>query len=383
MSVDYQRLRDAFQQDFAGRPRLFRAPGRVNLIGEHTDYNDGFVFPVAMDREVCFAVRRRDDRQVIVRALNLDETETFDLDHLSWTPGGHWTNYIKAMALSFEEAGYGCCGFEGVIEGDVPIGGGVSSSSAFTVAAATALEALAGIEIDEDALIRLTQVAENRGTGLRGGIMDQFTSRRGKADHALLIDCRSLVYELVPLPKMTIVVADTKKPRSLADTAYNERRGQCEAGAAVVGRQVDGVKALRDVTLDQLEACRGELSDVVYRRCRHVVTENARTLESVDILKAGDLEAFGERVNASHVSLRDDYEVSCRELDVISEIAWGTPGVYGARMVGAGFGGCAIALCEAEAVDDLQARIAEEYPKRCGRVAEVYATVAGAGAGEV
>ncbi|NUP99221.1 MAG: galactokinase, partial [Armatimonadetes bacterium] len=344
MPVDRNRLKQEFARRFAGAPRLFRAPGRVNLIGEHTDYNDGYVFPVAMDREVCFCVSPRDDRTIRVHALDLDQAEEFDLDHLAWNPGGHWTNYIKAMAKAYEAAGYRCAGFEGVIAGDVPIGGGVSSSSAFTVASATAFERLAPWTLSDTDLVRLTQVAENSATGLRGGIMDQFTSRLGKANHALLIDCRSLEHELVPMPVMTIVVADSKKPRTLADTAYNERRAQCEAGVAVIAAEHPEVKALRDVTPELLERYRDQMPEVVYRRCRHVVTEIARVMECVDILKAGDLPALGERINASHRALRDDYEVSCPELDTIAEIAWESPGVYGARMVGAGFGGCVIAV---------------------------------------
>lgn len=383
MAVDYERLKAAYHAHFDGAPRLFRAPGRVNLIGEHTDYNDGFVFPVAMDREVCFCVSPRDDRRIRLRALNLNAAEEFSLDALSWTPGGHWTNYIKAMAKAFEDAGHRCIGFEGVIEGDVPIEGGVSSSSAFTVAAATAFERLAEIRIDENELILLTQVAENSATGLRGGIMDQFTARRARADHALLIDCRSLDYELVPMPPVTIVVIDTKKPRSLATTAYNTRRAECEEGVAVIARTVPGIKALRDVTLGQLEARRKDLLDTVYRRCRHVITENARVLECVKVLRAGDLPALGQLVSDSHRSLRDDYRVSCDELDVVVALAWDTPGVYGARMVGAGFGGCAIAICEESAVPALQERVAEYYPRRCNLTAEVYATHPGDGAGEV
>ncbi|MBI2299032.1 MAG: galactokinase [Armatimonadetes bacterium] len=384
MALDYAALRAAYQEHFAGQPRVFRAPGRVNLIGEHTDYNEGYVFPVAMDREVCFCVRPRDDRRIRLVALDLERAEEeFSLDALAWTPAGYWTNYVKAMAKAFEEAGYPCCGFEGVVAGDVPIAGGVSSSSAFTVAAATAFERLAGIDVDENQLILLTQVAENSATGLRGGIMDQFTARRGKRDHALLIDCRSMEYELVPMPPVTIVVIDTKRPRELATTAYNIRRAEGEEGAAVVARTVPGVKALRDVTSAQLEARRGDMLDTVYKRSRHVVTENARVLECVKVLKAGDLRGLGQLVTESHVSLRDDYKVSCDELDVVVALAWDTPGVYGARMVGAGFGGCAIALCDEAAVPALQARIAAEYPRRCGLTAEVYATRAGNGAGEV
>jgi galactokinase len=383
MAVDYAALRAAFGERFAGTPRVFRAPGRVNLIGEHTDYNDGYVFPAAMDREVCFAARRRADRLVRLVALDLDAEETFSLDDLSWTQGGHWSNYVKAFAQVLERHGHRCPGFEGVIRGDVPIGGGVSSSSAFTTAAGTTLERLGELSLAENDFVRFTLDAENAATGLRGGIMDQYTARRARRDHALLLDCRTLEHRLVPLPKMTLVVADTRKPRSLAATGYNERRAQCEHGVRVIGRHHEGVGALRDVTLAMLEACRGELDDVVYRRCRHVVTEDQRVLDSIDILQRGDLATFGALLNASHVSLRDDYEVSCDELNVLTELAWDTPGVYGARMVGAGFGGCILAACAAAAVPALQARIAEEYPRRCGREADVYATTAGDGAGEV
>ncbi len=383
MALDYDLLRRRYTEYYPGTPRVFRAPGRVCLIGEHTDYNDGYVITVAMDREVVFCVRGRDDRQVRLHALDLDKSEEFSLDQLEWTPRGHWTNYIKAMAKVLEAQGLACSGFEGVIAGDVPIAGGVSSSSAFTMAAATCYESLAEWSVPDEELVRLTQTAENSATGLRGGIMDQYTARCGRANHALLIDCRSLEHDLVPMPEMTIVVADTRKARELAGTAYNERRAQCEEGARAIAKHHPQVKALRDVTPDMLERYRDEMSEVVYRRCRHVVSEDNRVLECVDILKSGDLVALGQHVNASHVSLRDDYEVSCRELDVVVEIAWETPGVYGARMVGAGFGGCAIAICDAPTVPLLQQRIAERYTKECGLVADVYATKAGPGAGEV
>jgi galactokinase len=384
MALDYAALRAEFRQHFSGQPRLFRAPGRVNLIGEHTDYNDGYVLPAAMDREVCFAVAPRADRQVRLRALNLDQQETFSLDQLAWQPKAHWTNYIKSMAHQLEAEGYRCVGFEGVIRGDLPIGGGVSSSSAFTAAAATALCGLADLKPDETRLVQLILAAENAATGLRGGIMDQYTACRGRRDRALLIDCRTLAHRLVTLPPMTLVVADSKKDRSLAESGYNERRGQCEAGAKVIAGRYPWVRALRDVNLDMLAACRGELDEIVYRRCRHVIAENARVGQAVSVLEQGDLHAFGLLLNLSHVSLRDDYGVSCTELDALVEIAWQVPGVYGARMVGAGFGGCILAACEASAVELLQAAIAAQYPQRCPQfAAEVYATSAGDGAGEV
>lgn len=386
MAVDKARLTHEFAQRFGPGPRLFRAPGRVNLIGEHTDYNDGYVFPVAMDREVCYAVRRRDDRTIRAHALDLGESETFSLDALSWEQGGHWTNYIKAMAKALEEAGYPCCGLDVVIAGDVPIGGGVSSSSAFTVAAATAFEGLAEWSIAGPELVKLTRIAENSATGLRGGIMDQFTSRMAKAGQALLLDCRTLEYDLVPLPEMTIVVADTRAPRSLSETDYNNRGDECSGAVEVLKAAYPDIVKLRDVTLEMLEDQRARLDDaneVFYRRCRHVITENQRVLECVDILKAGDLPALGERINASHTSLRYDYEVSCKELDTIAELAWETEGVYGARMVGAGFGGCVIAICDADAVPSLKEQIESEYPRRCGLQPDVYAIRAGDGAGEV
>jgi galactokinase len=384
MPLDHAALRADFAARFAGSPRLFRAPGRVNLIGEHTDYNDGYVLPAAMDREVCFCVAPRPDRTVHLHALNLDAEESCSLDDLLWEQRAHWTNYIKSMAAVLERNGFRCGGFEGVIRGDLPIGGGVSSSSAFTAAAATTFTKLSGLDVDETRLIQLILEAENGATGLRGGIMDQYTARRGKRDHALLIDCRTLEHRLVTLPPMTLVVADSKKDRSLATSGYNDRRGECEVGARVVRGRYPWVRALRDCSREMLEACRMDLGDLVYRRCRHVVEENARVHESISALARGDLHAFGLLLNLSHVSLRDDYEVSCPELNALTEIAWGVDGVFGARLVGAGFGGCVLAACKAEAVGALQERIAAEYPRRCpGYVAEVYATRAGDGAGEV
>lgn len=386
MALDRAKMGREFAVRFSGEPRLFRAPGRVNLIGEHTDYNDGFVLPVAIDREVMFAVRARTDRKVRLAALDVAPQTVFecDLDEpVRTTSAHHWSSYVKAMARALEGEGVRCTGFEGVVAGDVPIGGGVSSSSAFTAAVATLFERLNSLRLPPKRMVELILDAENLATGLRGGIMDQYTARLGKAGAALLIDCRVKEHVEVELPEMTIVVADTRRPRTLAATAYNERRAQCELAARAVATRHENVRALRDVTPSMLEDCRDLLSRDVYRRARHVVTETERTLASVELLRAGDLVRFGRLVTQSHQSLRDDYEVSCEELDVLAEIAWTVPGVYGARMVGAGFGGCIIALCGAETVVPLTTALRREYVRRCGRETDVYATVASDGASEV
>ncbi|MBI5832324.1 MAG: galactokinase [Armatimonadetes bacterium] len=386
MALDHALLRNEYAARFAGTPRLFRAPGRVNLIGEHTDYNDGFVLPCAIDREVVFAVTPRADRVVRLAALDFDPATVveFDLDDAGFVQSQHhWSNYVKGMVSVLEANGFGCSGFEGIIAGDVPIGGGVSSSSAFTAAVATTLEVLNGLTVDPKRMVELILDAENAATGLRGGIMDQYTARMGKAGSALLIDCRIKEHEIVSLPEMTIVVADTRRARTLAATAYNERRAQCELASRLIATRYPGVTALRDVTNAMLDDCRDLLSRDVYRRARHVVTETERTHASVELLAKGDLERFGRLVTQSHQSLRDDYEVSCEELDALCEIAWTVPGVYGARMVGAGFGGCIIAVCEAGAVAPLTSALMREYARRCGREADVYATVPSDGAGEI
>ena len=380
------RVTARFREAFGGEPRLFRAPGRVNLIGEHTDYNDGFVLPVAIDRDVLVAARPRTDRTVRLYSLNVDARSEFSLNALDHDQAQPWSNYVRGVAFYLQEAGLSLRGMDAVVEGNVPIGSGLSSSAALEVASATTFLALGEAELDPVKKALLCQKAENRFVGVNCGIMDQYISALGRAGHALLIDCRSLEYELVPIAGggVRVVVADTAVRRGLAGSEYNVRRRQCEEAAQTLGRLLGReVRALRDVSVAELAAHGGALPEVNRRRAEHVVSENARTLEGVAALRRGDLARFGELMNESHVSLRDLYEVSCAELDALAEAAWRVPGVLGTRMTGAGFGGCAVALVRGEAIAEFQARVGEAYRAKLGREAQFYVCQVVGGAGEV
>jgi len=378
-AVDYAALILRFEQRFGHRPAfLARAPGRVNLIGEHTDYNDGFVLPMAIDREVAVVGAPRDDRRIRLYALNFDDEACFALDQLQRSEPADWSDYPRGVAWVLREAGFDLVGFDGVLYGDVPIGSGLSSSAAIEMAVfmafAACQPALAGL--DRVRAAKLAQRAENAFVGVNCGIMDQFVSALGQAGHALFIDCRSLDYAPVPMPDgMAVLVVDTAAPRSLAASAYNERRAQCEAAARLLG-----VPALRDLSPEIFAQRRAALPALVAQRAEHVIYENRRVLDAVAALRAGDVATFGRLMNESHDSLRDLYEVSSAELDAVVEIARGVSGVYGARMTGAGFGGCAIALAEQTAVDALRDAVMREYPARTGRQPSIYVCTANDGA---
>lgn len=385
MTTRMQAVRDEFARVFSGECTLVRAPGRVNLIGEHTDYNEGFVFPVAIDREVRYAVSPRDDRKVVLRSLNFDAESEFSLSNITKDADQPWSNYVRGIAAALQEAGHVLRGMNAVIEGDVPLGSGLSSSAAMEIGALLAFEAVSGFQIEPVSAARLAQKAENQFVGVNCGIMDQFISRLGKKGHALLIDCRSLSYEPVPVggDEVRIVVADSKVKRGLVDSEYNKRRAECERAVVLLSGRLSNIGALRDVTPEQLVAHADLLADVTLRRARHVVTEDDRCLRSVEALRAGDLEAFGKLMNQSHISLRDDYEVSCRELDLLVEAAWAVSGVLGSRMTGAGFGGCTVSLVRADAVDRFRAEVSQAYEQATGRSPEIYVCSAEDGAGIV
>src|ERR1041384_3969292 len=309
--------------------RTFRAPGRVNLIGEHTDYNDGFVMPAALDLSTWVSVSPLDHHRLHVYSENFNEEIEVDLDDQNLAARGHWSDYPVGVAVVLERAGHHLRGARLQIRGEVPIGSGLSSSAAIEVATACALTANSGLRIDPRELALLCQRAENEFVGARVGIMDQFVSLFGQAHKALLLDCRSLEFRLLPLPdNVRLIICNTMVKHALASSAYNERRAQCEAGVEYMAKFLPNVTALRDVTIEQLEEHASGLDDVVYRRCRHVITENARVLSAGDALERGDLERFGELMGESHRSLRDDYEVSSDELDLIVEIAEKIEGVY-------------------------------------------------------
>ncbi|MCP4166707.1 MAG: galactokinase [Chloroflexi bacterium] len=376
-----QRIGSAFRSGFSEEPPFFvRAPGRVNLIGEHTDYNDGFVLPMAIDRAIWFALRPRSDRRVRVHSLDFDETLDISLDDLR-RGDGRWMKYISGMAWSLQQAGYQLCGWEGVASGNVPVASGLSSSAALELAAARAFSAVSGFDWDAVEMAQLALVAENQWVGVNCGIMDQLISAAGVAGHALLIDCRSLHTRLAPLPAgYQIVVLNSAAPRSLAESAYNLRRSECESAVRKLAAVYPEIQALRDVTPAMLQAEAQRLDAIELKRARHIVTEDERVLLSVEAMEQGDVARLGELMVASHVSLGDDYEVSSLELDTLVELALKTEGVLGARLTGAGFGGCAIALCKTEHAQNAATSIIGRYNEITGLPGEAYVTVASEGA---
>jgi galactokinase len=372
-----------FEERFGSQPAfLARAPGRVNLIGDHTDYNDGFVLPLAIDRAVWIALRPRDDRRVVIYSLDFAERAGFDLGSQmssALTGGGRkgWIEYVRGVAWSLRDAGYPLGrGWEGVAAGDVPVGAGLSSSAALELATARAFAGLGGLAWEPISMARLAQRAENEWVGVNCGIMDQLISAAGVAGHALLIDCRSMATRAVPLPRdVAVVVLDTATRRGLADSAYNERRAQCEAAATFFG-----VPALRDVDSTMFAARATQLDPVIRKRARHVVTENERTLAAATALEGSDAEEVGRLMDQSHASLRDDFEVSRPELDTMVRLARAHDGCHGARMTGAGFGGCAVALVAAEAAHHFVREVTRRYATEVGLHPAVYVCAASQGA---
>ncbi|MEN6405388.1 MAG: galactokinase [Thermoguttaceae bacterium] len=368
MSITAQTVAEGFIARYHQPPRaIVRAPGRVNLIGEHTDYNDGFVLPMAIDRAAWIALRPRNDRRVIVHSIDFDQTGEFSLDHPTNDRAG-WIEYLKGTAWSLQDAGHRLSGWEGVLVGDVPHGAGLSSSAALEMATARAFFAVSRWSWDPIAMAKLAQRAENRWVGVHCGIMDQLISAAGLAGHALLIDCRSLEIRPVPMPPETVVVVlDTATRRGLVDSAYNERRQQCEAATKFFG-----ATALRDVTLEQFTAAADRLDPTTRRRALHVLTENDRTRQAAQSMLRGDAVALGRLMSESHASLRDDFEVSSDALNAMVEIAAAQPSCYGARMTGAGFGGCAVALVQAQSADEFVARVSKIYQEKTSQHPAVY-----------
>lgn len=362
----------------------FRAPGRVNLIGEHTDYNAGFVMPAAINSSVFTRITPREDRKLQIRSDNFADEIEVDLDDAALKARSHWSDYPVGVAVTLERAGYRLSGAKLEIHSEVPMGSGLSSSAAVEVSVACALAANSNVQIDRKDLALLCQKAENEFVGARVGIMDQFVALFGEERKALMLDCRSLEYKLLPVPdSIRLVVCNTMVKHELASSAYNERRAQCEAGVRHLVRFLPHVKTLRDATFEQLEQFGRDLPEVIYRRCRHVVTENARVLSAADALERSDLRRFGELMAESHMSLRNDYEVSCRELDLMVDLAVSAEGVYGARMTGGGFGGCTINLVDAEYVASFTRTVGEGYEHITRLKPEIYICEASRGAEQI
>lgn len=364
--------------------RTFRAPGRVNLIGEHTDYNDGFVMPVAIGFSTFVTISPRSDRKLSLFSENLSDEAQFDLDDPNPNATGHWTDYPRGVAITLERAGYRLNGARLSIRGEVPIGAGLSSSAAIEVATCAALLNNSGFSVEPVEMAKLCQRAENEFVGMRCGIMDQFVSSCGQAGKALMLDCRSLDYELLPLPPdARLVICNTMVKHTLLAGEYNKRRAECEAGVRHFAQSLPNVRSLRDVTQTDLKRYGDDLSEVINRRCRHVITENDRVIEAARALKRVDLASFGELMNESHRSLRDDYEVSCKELDVMVELAQQVPGVFGARMTGGGFGGCTVNLVNSNNVEEFKRIVGQGFEDLTGLVPEIYVSSAAEGAEEV
>jgi galactokinase len=377
-----QTLAEDFARRFGGRPTIYQAPGRVNLIGEHTDYNDGFVMPAAIAMYTRVAMAPRGDGKLVVRSESFSEEVEFWLDQLPARGSGHWSDYVIGVAKVLAESGIRWTGANLLICGDVPLGAGLSSSASVEVAVGCALMDLAGQQSNRTKLARLCQQAENEFVGARCGIMDQFVVSHGKRDHALLLDCRSLEYRLLPLRQdVRLVICNTMVRHAIAGGEYNQRRAECEAGVEFLSKRFQGVRALRDATLEELAALNGELPDKILRRCRHVISENARVVEAAAALTRNDLGTFGGLMQKSHRSLRDDYEVSCPELDLMVQLAEQVQGVYGARMTGGGFGGCTINLVDAECVDAFRESVSEGYERATRCKPEIYVCSAADGVG--
>ena len=374
--IDIAQLKQDFSRRFGREPRIFRAPARVNLIGEHTDYNDGFVMPFAIEKAVYVAAATRDDDRITVSSEAFAESLYVlakDLDAVTVPKG--WTRYPFGVVSLVSRAGHTVGGADLLIASDIPTGAGLSSSAALEVGIATALDQLFGLNLSGVEIAKIGQRTENEFAGVNSGIMDQMASVLGQKGHALLVDCRSLETQQIPLEDASFLICDTRTKHSLAESEYNTRRRECEEAAAALGKP-----SLRDANLEEIRS----LPSTLAKRARHVLTENLRVMATVEALRSGDIRAVGELIDASHASLRDDFEVSCRELDIMSDICRSQPSIFGSRMIGGGFGGCTISMCREDAdMKSLTAKIASEYRAKTGMEASVFECQPTAGAAEI
>jgi galactokinase len=378
-------LRRLFQQLHGKEPFLFSAPGRVNLIGEHTDYNEGFVLPMAADRRTYVAAAPRGDSLIRAYSFNLQDHGEFDLDERAAAGQKHWFSYVEGIARVLAERGCRLKGADIAISSEVPIGAGLSSSAALEIAVGFGLLRLAGSEINLMELALSAQTAEHLFVGTKSGLMDQLTATFGVKNHAMLIDCRSLERRLTVLniPNMAVVVCDTGVKHDLAISAYNERRHECEQAVKILRGKKPAAGSLRDVTIDDLETYGDILPPTLRRRCRHVLSENVRTLFAAEALANGDVDRLGKLMNLSHESLRDDYEVSCEELDTMVELCRQQEGVAGARMMGGGFGGSTVNLVRRDNVEQFRQRVSEGFQRETGLEPGIITVAADNGVGEI
>jgi galactokinase len=372
------------QQNFGHRPRIFAAPGRVNIIGEHTDYADGFVMPAAIDFATLAAISPRADGDVVIRSENYGEQVTYAADSIPVRGTGHWSDYPLGVLAVLREEGVKIPAFSLTLNGDVPVGAGLSSSAAIEVAAMAAVLSLTDAKVSLPRMAQLCQRAENSYVGASTGIMDQFIASSGEAGHALLLDCRSLEFRLVPIPEgLSLVISNTLVKHSHAGGEYNTRRAEVEEGTEILRRHRPNIRKLRDATMEDLEMWGAEMPAGVLKRTRHVITENARTVAAADAFEAGDLRTVGRLMYAAHASYRDDFEGSCPEADVLVELASKHESCIGARLTGGGFGGCTVNLVRTEAAKSFSETLRQEYKKATGIEADIYLCRASAGVHEV
>ena len=369
-----EHIKKQFGQRFNKEPLIVSAPGRVNLIGEHTDYNDGFVLPGAIDKRINVAVAQNNTDTVNVFAQDFEESFSFSLNDIKASKG--WTTYILGVTHHILQKGKKLQGVDVWIDGNIPVGGGMSSSAALCSGYGFALNELFGLGLTRLDLAYIGQATEHTFAGVKVGIMDQFASLHGKKEHVIKLDCRSMEYEYIPFhfPAFRIVMVNSMVSHSLASSEYNVRRQQCEEGVAILKRTYPSLRSLRDVSLDQLERHKNELPEVVYRRSKYVITEKDRLLAGCEELRKGDLTAFGKLMYITHQGLSRDYEVSCPELDFLADNAIQMPQVVGTRMMGGGFGGCTINIVETGSVDGFGKKMQEAYDKEFGKIPEVYIT---------
>ena len=366
-------LLEKFEREFDGSPKVFAAPGRVNLIGEHTDYNDGFVLPCAIGFTTRVAIAPRPDRKLVLLSEGFPGRFEFDLANLPETRLGAWCDYVLGVAVVLRQSEALSSGANVLVQGGVPIGAGLSSSAAVEVASALAFMSLNGAIFPMPQVARMCQRAENTFVGAQVGIMDQFVSCLGKKGHALRLDCRSLEFEQVPIPAdVRLVICNTMVKHEHAGGEYNRRRAECDEGVRLLSKWYPDIRALRDVSPEELENHVADLPEIIYMRCKHVVNENQRVLDGSRALSFGDLDQFGKLMRESHNSLRDLYAVSCEELDLMVEIAEGLPGFFGGRMTGGGFGGCTVNLLRADASDSFTEHISQAYLEVTGIIPEIY-----------
>ena len=368
-----EKISKIFFEKFAAKPVVFSSPGRINFLGEHTDYNEGFVLPAAIDKSIYVAISIRTDEQVCLFACDFNETHTTGITGIK-PVAAQWPNYILGVVDQLQKNGHTIPGFNLAIDGDIPIGAGLSSSAAVECAVVFALNEILALGLSKMQLVKFAQKAEHVFAGVNCGIMDQFASMFGKKNSAIKLDCRSLQYEYVPIRPgaYKIVLFNTNVKHNLAASAYNERRQQCEAGVALVKKEHPGVNSLRDVDMEMLNKCVKAVDPLVYRRCRYVVQENERLLQACEDLEQGNIKALGEKMYQTHEGLRYDYEVSCRELDFLVDFVKANPGVAGARMLGGGFGGCTINLVQHDVVDELVTAISIAYKQATNLPLTVY-----------